>query len=191
MSSFETFRERGKNLLIYGSITAMTGAAILGAGGSVFAQDPSTPTAGAGGSTEVTAASDRQAEREADYAAFLEALAINLGVADGETVDAAIRTTLKQMIDQRLAAGEISADLAAELKAAIDAGRYLGGFHIPGFGGFDGHGGPRGDEVRGSDRDGDANAADKADDAPDDTETTDETLVPDPSTPTAGSEVSA
>jgi hypothetical protein len=124
MSAFETIRERSKNLLIYGGITAMTGAAMLGVGGSVFAQDESTPTAGTEETTPSSPAAERRAGREAEYAAFLDALAVNLGVADGATVDAAIRTTMKQVIDERLAAGEISADLAGELKVAIDSGDY-------------------------------------------------------------------
>jgi len=176
MSAFETIKERSKNLLIYGGITAMTGAAMLGVGGSVFAQDESTPTAGTEETTESTAATDRRAAREAEYAAFLDALAVNLGVADGETVDAAIRTTMEQVIDERLAAGEISADLATELKLAIDSGEYPVGFHLGGIGmgGFDrggdhdGHGGPKGDfDGRGDDAD-------------------DDTVIPDTGTPAAG-----
>lgn len=179
MSGFETVKERSKNLLIYGGITAMTGAAMLGVGGAVVAQDASTPTAGTEETTEVT---DRRAARQAEYDAFLDALAANLGVADGETVDAAIRTTLKQTIDERLAAGEISANLAADLKAAIDSGEYPIRLRLPGLGGFGdrdvrGHG-----DVRGVDRDDDVEGVEDA---------TDDTLTPDPATPTAGGEATA
>lgn len=187
MSAFESIRERSKNLLIYGGITAMTGAAMLGVGGSVFAHDESTPAASTEESTESATATDKRAAREAEYAAFLDALAVNLGVADGETVDAAIRTTMKQVVDERLAAGEISADLAAELKLAIDTGDFPVGLHLPGMGGFGGPGrgdgfGPRGDhDGRGPHR-----GIDKPSDAVED-----DTLVPDTGTPTAGSGTTA
>lgn len=189
MSAFETIKERSKDLLVYGGITAMTGAAMLGVGGAVFAQDDSTPTEGTQEITESTSVTDKQVAREAEYAAFLDALAVNLGVADGETVDAAIRTTMKQVIDERLAGGEISADLATELKLAIDSGDYPVGLHVPGMGGFGGHSrgdgfGPRGHgggDVRGPGRGGDE-PSDTADD---------DTLVPDTGTPAAGSDVTA
>ena len=186
MSAFETIRERSKNLLIYGGITAITGAAMVGVGGSVFAQDESTPTASTEDTTEFITVTGKQAAREAEYAAFLDALAVNLGVADGETVEAAIRTTMKQVIDERLAAGQISADLATELKLAIDSGDYPLGFHLPGMGGFGGPGrdgvafGPRGDDGRGQGRSGDKPSDAVENDA------TDDMLVPDPGTPTAG-----
>ena len=180
MSGFETLKERSKNLLVYGGITAMTGAAMLGIGGSVFAQDTATPGAGTEETTDAGTVTDRQAEREARYAAFLDALAVNLGVADGETVDAAIRTTMKQMIDEQLAAGEISANLAAELKAAIDSGDYPVGLHLPGMGGFGEHrgvGGHRDDRGGFDDRTDDTEGAEG--------DATDDTLVPATSTPTA------
>ena len=184
MSGFETIKERSKNLLIYGGITAMTGAAMLGLGGSVFAQDAATPSSTIEDVSDGGTVTDRQAEREARYAAFLDALAVNLGVADGETIDAAIRTTLKQMIDERLAAGEISANLADELKAAIDSGDYRVGLHLRGIGRFGdpGFGGRhhRDADVRGHHRD-DAIEDDAAED----------TLVPTTGTPTAGSDASA
>lgn len=146
MSSFDTLKERSKNLLISGGITAMTGAAILGVGGSVFAQDDSSPTAGTGETSEASDPATEQSGRDAEYAAFLDTLAANLGLADGATIDAALRTTMKQLIDERLAAGEISADLATELRAAIDGGDYPVRIHGPGVGGF---GGP----MMGDDRD--------------------------------------
>ena len=179
MSTFETIKERSKNLLIYGGITAMTGVAMLGVVGSVFAQDESTPTAGTEETVETTGStttSDRRAAREAEYAAFLDALAVNLGVADGETVDAAIRTTMKQVIHERLAAGEISADLATELKLAIDSGEYPVGLHLPGMGGFGGPG-------WGGDHEGRGGPKGVLDGHGDDS---DDTVIPDTGTPVAG-----
>jgi hypothetical protein len=110
------------------------------AGGGVFAQD-STPT-----TTETPAvgsSGDTTADSSADYDAFVAALAANLGISDPATVDAAIKTTLKQQVDDRLAAGEISANEATALKERIDAGDF--GPFLFGIGGHkDGIGGPRG-----------------------------------------------
>ena len=191
MLAFVTIKERSKNLLVYGGITAMTGAAMLGVGGSVFAQEASTPAAGTEEADDATDATSEQSTREQAYADFLDALAVNLGVADGATVDAAIKTTQKQLIDERLAAGEISADLATELKAAIDSGEYPVRFHLPGMDSDRGPGG-RGhshDGVsRGSVGGGDANDPDTSDDAStDEGGTADDAIVPATGTPTAGS----
>ncbi len=71
-------------------------------------------TPGAGGAT---AESDNRAEA---YAAFVASIAAELGVGDGAQVDAAIRTALKQQVDDELAAGELSAEAAAARKAVID-----------------------------------------------------------------------
>ena len=195
MSAFETIKERSKNLLVYGGITAMTGAAMLGVGGSVFAQDNATPTAGTEQTTGTTGEATERTTREAEYAAFLDALAVNLGVADGETVDAAIKTTLKQMVDERLAAGEISADLATELKAAIDSGNVPIGFHRPDLRGDHGGSDFQGDGSRGPGR-GDDTSADDTDEPGDtdqdgDTDDVDDTVAPETGTPTAGSGVTA
>ena len=206
MSSFETVRERGKNLLIYGGITAMAGAAMLGVGGSAFAQD-STPTAGTEASTPAAdTTTDPWAARQAEQDAFLDALAANLGVADGATVEAAIKTTMKQLVDERLAAGEISADDAEAIKAAIDSGDYPVGLHLPGLGGMGGPGGfdwPGDFDGPGMDGPGDfygpghrgaddrvgpggtvRDDGDTGDDPTDDA--TDDTLAPGTGTPTAG-----
>lgn len=105
------------------------------AGGGVFAQDQSgTPAAGestpaAGGETSA-------------YQDFVNALAANLGISDPATVDAAIKTTLKQQVDAELAAGNISANEATALKQRIDAGDF--GPFLFGHGRGDGHGGPQG-----------------------------------------------
>jgi hypothetical protein len=110
------------------------------AGGGVFAQD-STPT-----TTETPAvgsSGDTTTDANAEYDAFVVALAANLGISDPATVDAAIKATLKQQVDDRLAAGEISANEATALKERIDAGKF--GSFLFGIGGHkDGIGGPRG-----------------------------------------------
>jgi hypothetical protein len=107
------------------------------AGRGVFAQD-ATPTSGTG-STSAT-----------NYQDFVSKLASNLGIADSTQVDAAIKTTLKQMVDEELAAGHISADEANAAKQAIDNGEF-GGDLID----FDhGQGGKHGHDDQG-DKDGD------------------------------------
>lgn len=125
-------------------------------GSSSVAAQSATPAAGTGvgGTTVDSATTD-------PYQDFLAKLATNLGVADAAAVDAAIRTTLKQTVDERLAAGDLSANDATAIKERIDAadvplgiigGRH-GGIARGGFGGpfdgrepggFDGrgHGGP-------------------------------------------------
>jgi hypothetical protein len=102
---------------------------------AVNAQD-ATPSAGTG-TTETETANQTSA-----YDEFVAGLAANLGIADVTTVDIAIKETLKQIVDQKFANGEISANQATAMKERIDAGE------IPfGLGGF----GPRGDGLRGHD----------------------------------------
>jgi len=110
------------------------------AGHDVFAQD-ATPAAGTSSTTDTT------------YQDFVGKLAANLGIADATQVDAAIKTTLKQMVDEQLAAGNISANEATAAKQAIDNGDL-------GHGLFDfdhGHDGKDGHSDR-NDNDGDDNA---------------------------------
>jgi hypothetical protein len=83
------------------------------AGRGVFAQD-ATPTTGTGSTTATL------------YQDFVGKLAANLGIANSTTVDTAIKTTLKQMVDDQLAAGHISADEANAAKQAIDSGNFGG-----------------------------------------------------------------
>lgn len=79
---------------------------------AVNAQD-ATPVPGTDASATNSAATR--------YQEFVSSLAANLGDIDTGTVDTAIRTTLKDLIDAELAAGEIAANDATERKAAIDA----------------------------------------------------------------------
>jgi hypothetical protein len=107
--------------------------ALIGTGAvvsdGVFAQEStpeaeSTPAVGSAGETETSA-----------YDEFVAALAANLGISDPATVDTAIKETLKQKVDEQLAAGEISANEATARKERIDAGEF-GGFFL-GRGGHD------------------------------------------------------
>lgn len=113
------------------------------AGSSSVAAQSATPAAnaGTGGTTAGDATTDPAATDP--YQDFLAKLATNLGVADAAQVDAAIRTTLKQTVDERQAAGDLSTDEATAIKSRIDAADVplglIGGRH----GGFD-RGGPGG-----------------------------------------------
>ncbi|MDQ3692684.1 MAG: hypothetical protein M3464_03545 [Chloroflexota bacterium] len=94
--------------------------------------------------TGVADLSEWEAERAARYEEFLARFTDNLGLSDPELVETAFKETLKEMIDDRLAAGEISANLAEDLKTRIDEaegpiliGHLMRGGHVM-------HGGPDG-----------------------------------------------
>lgn len=61
-----------------------------------------------------------EAERAARYEEFLARFTEHLGLDDPAVVETAFTETLKEMVDERFAAGEISANLAEELKTRID-----------------------------------------------------------------------
>jgi hypothetical protein len=91
-----------------------------------FAQDDySTPPAQDNYSTPAAAtgapAEDTNAEASVQYLGFISTVASNLGISDPMTVDAAIKTMLTQIVDDRVNAGEISDTDATALKARIDA----------------------------------------------------------------------
>jgi hypothetical protein len=122
--------QRLKILALSVAALAMIGTGTVVNNG-VFAQEStpeaeSTPAVGSAGETETSA-----------YDEFVAALAANLGISDPATVDTAIKETLKQQVDEQLAAGEISANEATARKERIDAGEF-GGFFL-------GRGGLRGD----------------------------------------------
>lgn len=95
-----------------------------------------TPAAG-DSSTKATDTDETQL-----YQDFVAKLTTNLGETDTARVDAAIRTSLKQLVDDRLAAGDISANQATALKERIDADGIPFGLGGPGGRGFGGqHGG--------------------------------------------------
>jgi hypothetical protein len=145
--------------------------ALIGTGAvaniGVFAQEStpeaeSTPAVGSTGETETSA-----------YDEFVAALAANLGISDPATVDTAIKETLKQKVDEQLAAGEISANEATARKERIDAGEF-GGFFLGRGGSRDG--GPR---VGGHDRQGGDDSG-KQDDGTDSGSDDTESLTPTP-----------
>lgn len=109
---------------------------------AVNAQD-ATPVPSTGTETPATTEDATQTA----YQDFVAGLATNLGVADSATVDSAIRTTLKQMVDAEFNAGNISANAATALKESIDAAESPLG--VGGFGGRGGFGGPDGRGGRG------------------------------------------
>jgi Arc/MetJ family transcription regulator len=139
------------------SAVALTMAG-LAAQRAVNAQD-ATPTPSTG--TEPPATTDGETTNR--YDAFVAALATALGSGDAATVDAAIRTALKQMVDDKFAAGNISANEATARKEQIDTAESpLGGF---GFGGHGGKGGIRGgrNDARGGQNDGQPGGSDESD----------------------------
>jgi hypothetical protein len=117
----------------------------------VDAQDATPSTGNESAETETV-------DQTTAYDEFVGGLAANLGIVDATTVDTAIKETLKQMVDQKFADGEISANAATAMKERIDAGEFsLGLGRIGGFGPGDGHRGPDG---RGDDKDGTTTAPD-------------------------------
>lgn len=123
---------------------------------NLVAAQSATPAAEAGvGGTTGEEATDASGSASAAYQDFLASFAANLGLSDPAQVDVALRTTLKQEIDERQAAGDLTVEEADAIKGRIDAaevplgfggrGRGPGGFDgHGGFGGFDDHGGFRG-----------------------------------------------
>ena len=129
-------------------LVAVLGPGAFGVRGA-FAQE-STPAAEEADSTTdaTTDATTEASEADAAYDEFVAGLAANLGT-DTATVEAAITQSLTDMVDAKLAAGEISADRAAALTERITSGDipirlgWLGGDHGR-VGPDDGRGGPRG-----------------------------------------------
>jgi hypothetical protein len=106
-------------------LAGIGGLGLAGAVGinRVLAQE-ATPTASDdedGGETDVEPA-DVDFEREIGdaYDNFVAKLAEQLGDTDAATVDTAIRNALKAMVDQEFDEGNISRNLATEIKERID-----------------------------------------------------------------------
>lgn len=110
-------RPHGRRAVIVGA--AGIGLASIVGGSLVHAQ--TTPEAGDATPTDETTPeqTDRSAEAAARYDDFVSKLATNLGNTDPTAVDTAIRTSLTTIVDERLAAGEISANDADAAKTAI------------------------------------------------------------------------
>jgi hypothetical protein len=118
----------------------------------VFAQEATPPAAEAPAQAAQGQEIDFEAQRAQTYDSFVTALASELG-SDKAAVDAAIRTALTQQVDEREAAGDLSAEQAAAMKAVIGVSKaplFLGFAGRSEMHGFEGHDGRHGD----SDRDG-------------------------------------
>ena len=118
----------------------------------VFAQEATPPAAEAPAQAAQGQEIDFEAQRAQAYDSFVTALASELG-SDKAAVDAAIRTALTQQVNEREAAGDLSAEQAATMKAVIGVSKaplFLGFAGRGEMHGFEGHDGRHGD----SDRDG-------------------------------------
>ena len=118
----------------------------------VFAQEATPPAAEAPAQAAQGQEIDFEAQRAQAYDSFVTALASELG-SDKAAVDAAIRTALTQQVDEREAAGDLSAEQAAAMKAVVDVSKsplFIGFAGRGEMHGFAGHDGRHGD----SDRDG-------------------------------------
>ena len=133
-------KRRFQTLGLGASLLALLGGASLG-GQAVFAQTPATPAAVVSTGSAAPSA----------YSVFVANLATDLGIADSTKVDAAIRSSLKQMVDTRLASGDISAKEATTLKARIDASNDASG--LLGLDDFTGDGSMAGDANDGENAD--------------------------------------
>jgi hypothetical protein len=80
-----------------------------------------TPSATDQTGDTATAQTDKAAEIGAAYTNFVGKLTTNLGESDPTKVDTAIRDALKAMVDEQFDAGNISRNLADDLKTRIDS----------------------------------------------------------------------
>jgi hypothetical protein len=147
-----------RGLLTTVGVTALgLGVLIGGSTGTPFAfAQESTPSAQTPAQTQAQQTNDWEAQKAQDYDDFISSLATELGD-DKAAVDTAIRTALKQQVDAKQAAGELSVEQSAAIKAVIDVSQAPLFAGLAGHGemhGFDGHGGfegrgPRGDDDHG------------------------------------------
>jgi hypothetical protein len=129
-------------LTTVGATALGLGVLVGGAAGMPFANaQTSTPAAQSPAQTQQQA-NDWEAQKAQDYDDFISSLATSLGE-DKAAVDTAIRDALKQQVDAKQAAGELSVEQAAAIKAVIDVSQ------APLFAGFEGRGGMHGFEGRG------------------------------------------
>src|SRR5215207_1392646 len=146
-------RARGGSMTPRGLLTTI-GATALGFGlvigvapviPEVFAQEATPPAAEAPAQVAQGQEIDFEAQRAQAYDSFVTALASELG-SDKAAVDAAIRTALTQQVDEREAAGDLSAEQAAAMKAVIGVSKsplflgFAGRGEMHGFEGHDGDG---------------------------------------------------
>jgi hypothetical protein len=127
------------------ALLALLGVGMV-AGRAAFAQDatpaPSTTLEEATPSPSTTSDTTETAE-EAERNAFIDAFAAQFGVTDEAEIDAAVQAALVQLVDDKVAAGELTEAEGAVVKERIAAGEFRFGVRVGGFGG-DGHG--RGDD---------------------------------------------
>lgn len=143
------------NRRLHGLTLALALLGIVAVGGiashGVFAQD-ATPSPSTGPSTQQTPR----------RSAFLDAFAAQLGVTDQAQIDAAVQAAIGQVLDQKVAAGELTQAQADAIKARVAAGDYRIGLRVGGMeggfrGGMDGRGHHRhgrGDAPKDRDKDG-------------------------------------
>ena len=130
-------------LTTVGATALGLGVLIGGSTGTPFAfAQASTPSAQTPAQTQQQQANDWEAQKAQDYDDFISALATSLGD-DKAAVDTAIRDALKQQVDAKQTAGELSVEQAAAIKAVIDVSQ------APLFSGFEGRGGMHGFEGHG------------------------------------------
>lgn len=133
-----------RGLLTTVGVTALgLGVLIGGSTGTPFAfAQESTPSSQTPAQSQQQQKDDWEAKQAQDYDDFITSLATELGD-DKAAVDTAIRTALKQQVDAKQSAGELSVEQAAAIKAVIDVSQ------APLFAGMGGPGGMHGFEGRG------------------------------------------
>lgn len=136
------------NLKAVLGVGALAGAMFLTGMGAptlpgAFAQDatPDVPAAAPGDASATGGVQDERMQAMTErYDAFLGKMAAELGATNDE-VDAAIRTSLKGMIDDAVTAGNLAANDATAIKARIDEAEIpIFGIAGHGIGGPDGRG---------------------------------------------------
>jgi hypothetical protein len=97
---------------------AGVGAAVI-TGATLARAQESTPEAGTD-STDTTDTTTPDETRGSNYQTFLTKLAAELSLTDTTALDTDIRDALKAMVDDVLAAGDLAANDATDMKTAID-----------------------------------------------------------------------
>lgn len=143
-------------MLRRGLLVGGLGLSLALAGAGVIVQAPAlaqeTSTSTTASDARAADRAEWKADRLARYESFLAKFAANLGISDPALVETAFKDTLKELIDEQLAAGDIAANDAAELKARIDGADgpiFFGGFGSGRGDRMSGIGGPGGHRLRG------------------------------------------
>jgi hypothetical protein len=115
---------------------AGVGAAVI-AGTTLARAQESTPETGTTDTTDTTDTTTPDDMRGSNYQTFLTKLSAELSLTDTTALDTDIRDALKAMIDDELAAGDLAANDATDMKTAIDESISpikIGSFSRNGFG---------------------------------------------------------